>query len=635
VAAACTTVPSGLVSWWRAEFTAKDSYSVNHGTLQNGAGFAAGKRGQAFSLNGVDQYVEVSDNPAFTLGSNDFTVDAWVKFNSPPGGTLINWASTFVAQDEGPFNVNKWVFGLGGGLLFFHVNSPTLGPQFLAQTAFTPQVGRWYHLTARRTGTTIEIYVDGVLAGAQTNVTLAIPDVNFPLTIGQAENQGFLDGQIDEVEIFSRALSPAEILALHNAGSAGKCQFDVETEFSVSTNPNGAWSYGLSASRGAAFTLYDTPSPGPLEAWTSGATTHPVVFHNTTLSTINPAGSNPMLPRTVVTHPGPSGANNVIRWTAPAAGTYRISSTWEGRDTVGTSTDIAVLLNNNAATPLFSGTISGFAAQQAFLSHIVLQAGDTIEFTTGDGGNGFFNDSTALEAIITPLAAAPPPVLLSVTPNIGPPAGGTPVTLSGQDFQFGATVTFGGAPATSVVVVSPTQITAVTPAGLGLVNVVVTNPDGQFSTLVGGFNFQGQADLDPEIVDLVDPVLVGNNITYSLSVINNGPDDATNVVIQQTLDPTTTFVSAAAGCSHSAGLVTCNVGTVPANTTSAAFQVVVLTTPASAPGVNSTVTASSTELDPNSSNDMGGEATAVNPVADLALVKTDAPDPVVVGSNLT
>lgn len=61
--------------------------------------------------------------------------------------------------------------------------------------------------------------------------------------------------------------------------------------------------------------------------------------------------------------------------------------------------------------------------------------------------------------------------------------GGTSVTITGKYFQSGATVCFGGTPATSVVVVSPTQITAVTPAYQGAVvgNVTITvrNPDGQ------------------------------------------------------------------------------------------------------------------------------------------------------------
>jgi predicted outer membrane repeat protein len=75
------------------------------------------------------------------------------------------------------------------------------------------------------------------------------------------------------------------------------------------------------------------------------------------------------------------------------------------------------------------------------------------------------------------------PVVTSVSPASGPAAGGTAVTITGGHFAPGATVTFGGAPASDVTVVSPTQITATSPAfpgldGAGTVAVAVTNPQG-------------------------------------------------------------------------------------------------------------------------------------------------------------
>ena len=73
-----------------------------------------------------------------------------------------------------------------------------------------------------------------------------------------------------------------------------------------------------------------------------------------------------------------------------------------------------------------------------------------------------------------------PPTVTTVSPDSGPTAGGTAVTLTGTDFTTGATVTFGGVAATNVIVVSATSITLTTPAhSAGAVTVVVTNPDGQ------------------------------------------------------------------------------------------------------------------------------------------------------------
>jgi uncharacterized delta-60 repeat protein len=82
-----------------------------------------------------------------------------------------------------------------------------------------------------------------------------------------------------------------------------------------------------------------------------------------------------------------------------------------------------------------------------------------------------------------------PPTVTGVTPSSGPLAGGQTVTVTGQNFQPGILmVTFGAVAAKGIVVTSATSLTAVTPGHpLGPVDVVVTNPDGQAGTLLGGF----------------------------------------------------------------------------------------------------------------------------------------------------
>lgn len=82
------------------------------------------------------------------------------------------------------------------------------------------------------------------------------------------------------------------------------------------------------------------------------------------------------------------------------------------------------------------------------------------------------------------------PTVASVSPNSGPTGGSTNVTITGTNFVSGATVTFGGAAATNVVVVTSTSITATTPAhAAGAVSVSVTNPDSQSGSLIGGFTY--------------------------------------------------------------------------------------------------------------------------------------------------
>lgn len=81
------------------------------------------------------------------------------------------------------------------------------------------------------------------------------------------------------------------------------------------------------------------------------------------------------------------------------------------------------------------------------------------------------------------------PEITSITPDTGAAAGGESVGIAGLHFVALAAVTFDGTPATGVVV-TPTLITCDTPAhGAGAVDVVVTNPDTQADTLVGGYTY--------------------------------------------------------------------------------------------------------------------------------------------------
>lgn len=77
----------------------------------------------------------------------------------------------------------------------------------------------------------------------------------------------------------------------------------------------------------------------------------------------------------------------------------------------------------------------------------------------------------------------PAPTLTSISPNVGGTVGGSEVTLTGSNFTGATGVTIGGVACTSVVVVSDTSITCVTPAGsAGDASVVVTNGSGSNSS---------------------------------------------------------------------------------------------------------------------------------------------------------
>ena len=122
-----------------------------------------------------------------------------------------------------------------------------------------------------------------------------------------------------------------------------------------------------------------------------------------------------------------------------------------------------------------------------------------------------------------------PPLIERISPEIGQISGGDEVTITGNYFQDGATVTIGGNPATEVTVDSETQITAKTPPGaLGITDVVVTNPDEQSSTLFRGFAYipmygdvSGDRTVSAYDAALILQFVVGLRNTFPVSIIQS------------------------------------------------------------------------------------------------------------------
>ncbi|WP_428151854.1 IPTL-CTERM sorting domain-containing protein [Brevundimonas sp.] len=92
---------------------------------------------------------------------------------------------------------------------------------------------------------------------------------------------------------------------------------------------------------------------------------------------------------------------------------------------------------------------------------------------------GACTGKTFTRQVATGASVTQVPSVSGLTPNSGPVAGGTLVTLTGTGFTAATAVTFGGTAATNVTVVSATQITARSPAaGAGVADVAVTGPGG-------------------------------------------------------------------------------------------------------------------------------------------------------------
>ena len=139
---------------------------------------------------------------------------------------------------------------------------------------------------------------------------------------------------------------------------------------------------------------------------------------------------------------------------------------------------------------------------------------DAIRWLYGDGS--------------THCANLPAPAVLGFSPPTGPPSGGTSFTLTGTNFQAGATVSIGGAAAT-VTNATPQSITGKTPAhATGTVDVKVTNPDTKIATLSGGY-FYDFADVPVSHMFHAPVVKIfKNGITTGCGGNNYCPDVAVN-----------------------------------------------------------------------------------------------------------
>lgn len=205
---------TGLVSYYKLDGNSNDAHGSNNGSdtsITYGTNY--GKISQGALFNGSGSNITLTGAGTSLSLSGDFTLMAWVKLSGSGGRTIISKAvSNGASNNNYEFVVYDTKLLLAGVL-----GKHTVG-------SYTFSSNTWYQVCATKTGSnTVALYVNGVIlsvtkpAGAETYSTNSTQPY-----IGRRDDgagQGYFNGSIDEVGIWSRALTSDEISQLYNSGA--------------------------------------------------------------------------------------------------------------------------------------------------------------------------------------------------------------------------------------------------------------------------------------------------------------------------------------------------------------------------------------------------------------------------------
>ena len=225
---ACVPSPPGLVGWWRAEGNANDSAGTDEGISEGGLAYAPGEVGQAFVFNGTDADVHIPASATLNVGAGSgMSVEAWIK------PAEVNAQHPLVEWNGGSFGAELWLgvippLGTGAGCLYGALVDANRRPNAISSAGGLVVPNAWQHvaMTYDKTTGIAVLYLDGAVVQQQT-LGVVTPLTTGDLWLGLRPNDAGAGlryaGLMDEVSVYNRALSAAEVQAIYAAGRSGKC----------------------------------------------------------------------------------------------------------------------------------------------------------------------------------------------------------------------------------------------------------------------------------------------------------------------------------------------------------------------------------------------------------------------------
>ena len=223
-------VTTGLVGYWTFDegsgtSAGDSSSSADAATLANGAAWGAGVVGPAaLAFDGVNASASAADVAAQELSGN-LSIALWVKHTTLPAANSWMYYIEKGADTSENYALGAYSDSSGNTRLFFEFMDSTGASRYITQgTGLTLTAGAWTQVTVAfdHTNTKLSFYVNGQLANS-VSVTQSLSGTTDPLVLGQQNIAGFsftLNGLLDDVRLYNRAISASEVSSLAGMGNS-------------------------------------------------------------------------------------------------------------------------------------------------------------------------------------------------------------------------------------------------------------------------------------------------------------------------------------------------------------------------------------------------------------------------------